>query len=104
MALSLASARIRASSRNRVEDLNVPGMTRSARGTLENPGRNVRAKAGLNRGILAAGWGLLVARLEQKAPGRVERVDPAGTSVTCSACTMVDPESRKSQADFVCTR
>ena len=41
----------------RVEDLNVTGMTRSAKGTREAPGRNVRAKAGLNRAILAQGWG-----------------------------------------------
>ena len=87
----------------RVEDLNVTGMTRSARGTLEKPGRNVRAKAGLNRGILAAGWGQLVTRLEQKAPGRVQRVDPAFTSLTCNACKAVDPRSRKNQADFECT-
>ncbi|WP_101834277.1 RNA-guided endonuclease InsQ/TnpB family protein, partial [Frankia canadensis] len=44
----------------RVEDLNVRGMTRSARGTVAEPGRNVRQKAGLNRAILAGGWGLLV--------------------------------------------
>jgi len=87
----------------RVEDLNVCGMTCSARGTLEKPGRNVRAKAGLNRGVLAAGWGQLVTRLEQKAPGRVQRVDPAFTSLTCNACKAVDPRSRKNQADFECT-
>ncbi len=39
----------------RVEDLNIRGMTRSARGTVEAPGRQVRQKAGLNRGILGAG-------------------------------------------------
>lgn len=87
----------------RVEDLNVCGMTRSARGTLEAPGRNVRQKAGLNRGILANGWTLLVTRLEHKAPGRVEKVNPAYTSQTCNACGHVDPNSRKSQAEFVCT-
>src|SRR5690606_2223301 len=43
-----------------VENLKIPAMTRSARGTVEVPGRNVRAKAGLNRSILAAGWGRLV--------------------------------------------
>ncbi|MFZ1947109.1 MAG: transposase [bacterium] len=87
----------------RVEDLNVKGMTRSAKGTLDAPGRNIRAKAGLNRGILAAGWGRLVARLEQKAPGRVEKVNPAYTSQTCNACGHVDKDSRKNQAEFVCT-
>ncbi|MGO9187601.1 MAG: hypothetical protein ACLP8X_03960 [Streptosporangiaceae bacterium] len=42
-----------------------------------DPGRNVRQKAGLNRGILRSGWGLLVRRLEEKAPGRVEKVRSA---------------------------
>jgi putative transposase len=44
----------------RVEDLKVRNMVRSARGTIEQPGRNVAAKTGLNRSIHAAGWGLLV--------------------------------------------
>jgi putative transposase len=87
----------------RVENLNVTGMTRSAKGTCTAPGRNVRAKAGLNREILASGWGLLVRRLEDKAPGRVERIKPAYTSQRCSACGHVDAKSRESQARFVCT-
>jgi putative transposase len=87
----------------RVEDLQIGNMTRSAKGTRENPGRNVRAKAGLNRGILGSGWGLLVRRLEDKAPGRVEKVSPAFTSQRCSACGQVDRNSRESQARFVCT-
>jgi putative transposase len=86
----------------RVEDLNVVGMTRSARGTVERPGRGVRAKASLNRGILAAGWGQLVARLEDKAPGRVEKINPAFTSQTCWACGHCASESRESQAVFRC--
>lgn len=87
----------------RVEDLRVKGMTRTARGTIEAPGRNVRQKAGLNRGILDNGWSMLVTRLEQKAPGRVEKVRAAFTSQTCNACKVVDPDSRKNQAVFVCT-
>jgi transposase len=86
----------------RVENLNVKGMTRSARGTMEKPGRKVAQKAGLNRGILKSGWGLLVTRLEQKAPGRVEKVKAAYTSQTCNACKHIAAESRKSQATFVC--
>ncbi len=78
-------------------------MTRSATGTRGDPGRNVRAKAGLNRGILGSGWGLLVRRLADKAPGRVEKVSPAFTSQRCSACGQVDGNSRESQARFVCT-
>jgi transposase len=87
----------------RVENLKVSKMTRSAKGTRADPGRNVRAKAGLNRGILRSGWGLLARRLEEKAPGRVEKVEPAFTSQRCSACGQVDPKARKSQAAFQCT-
>jgi transposase len=87
----------------RVEDLKIGNMTRSARGTRENPGRNVRAKAGLNREILRSGWGLLVRRLADKAPGRVEKIKPAFTSQRCSACGQVDRASRESQAVFRCT-
>jgi putative transposase len=87
----------------RVEDLKIGNMTRSAKGTAGDPGRNVRAKAGLNREILRSGWGLLVRRLADKAPGRVEKVKPAFTSQRCSACGQVDADSRESQARFVCT-
>jgi transposase len=86
----------------RVEDLSVKSMTRSARSTISAPGRNVAAKAALNRGISRSGWGLLVRRLEDKAPGRVEKVNPAFTSQRCSACGHLAPESRKSQALFRC--
>ena len=87
----------------RVEDLKITTMTRSAKGTRENPGRNVRQKTGLNRGILASGWGLLVRRLQDKAPGRVQKIKPALTSQRCSACGRVDRGSRESQAVFRCT-
>jgi putative transposase len=86
----------------RVEDLKVTHMTRSARGTAVAPGRNARQKAGLNRAIRSKGWGQLVVRLEQKAPGRVEKVNPAYTSQTCNACGHCAPENRKSQAVFLC--
>jgi putative transposase len=86
----------------RVEDLNIKGMTRSAEGTTENPGRKVQAKAGLNREILRSGWGLLVRRLEDKAPQRIEKVKPHFTSQRCSACGHTDAKSRESQADFRC--
>ena len=86
----------------RVEDLDVRAMTRSARGTVDQPGRNVRQKAGLNRGILANGWGMLLDRLEDKAPGRVERIPAAYTSQRCSACGHVAAESRQSQTAFRC--
>lgn len=86
----------------RVEDLRIANMTRAAKGTVAEPGRNVRQKAGLNRSILAQGWGLFAKRLEQKAPGRVEKINPAFTSQRCSACRHIAAESRKSQALFRC--
>jgi putative transposase len=86
----------------RIEDLKVPNMTRSARGTIDTPGRSVAAKAGLNRSILASGWGLFARRLEDKAPRRVEKVNPAYTSQTCSQCKTLDRQARESQAVFRC--
>jgi putative transposase len=86
----------------RVEDLRIANMTRSPKGTIEQAGRNIRQKAGLNREIMRSGWGLLVRRLQDKAPGRVEKVNPAYTSQRCSACGHVAVESRKSQALFTC--
>jgi putative transposase len=72
-----------------LEDLSINNLTASARGTVEEPGRNVRQKAGLNRSILDAGWGqftsILVAKAES-AGRRVVRVDPSYTSLACHTC------------------
>ncbi|GAB3936054.1 RNA-guided endonuclease TnpB family protein [Kribbella albertanoniae] len=92
----------------RVEDLRIVKMIGRPKPKPDpaRPGRHLpnrrRAKAGLNRGILANGWGALVRRLEHKAPGRVEKVNPAYTSQTCSVCGHCVPENRKSQAVFRC--
>jgi transposase len=86
----------------RIEDLDVGSMTRSARGTVARPGRRVGQKAGLNRSILRSGWGMFATRLEHKAQGRVEKVNPAYTSQRCSRCGTVDREARESQAAFRC--
>ena len=73
----------------------------------DQPGQYLKngrvAKAGLNRSILAQGWGLLRQRTEHKAPGRVEDVPAPYTSLRCSACGWIDKNSRKSQAEFVCS-
>ncbi len=93
----------------RVEDLRVAPMTRrpKPKSDPDRPGgylpNHRRAKAGLNRGILANGWGLLVRRLEHKAAGRVEKVNPAYTSQTCSVCGHCAPDNRENQAVFRCT-
>ncbi|MFE4821941.1 RNA-guided endonuclease InsQ/TnpB family protein [Streptomyces sp. NPDC056704] len=87
----------------RFEKLNIKNMTRSAKGTIEEPGKRVAQKAGLNRTILAQGWGLLRQRTGHKAPGRVEDVPAPYTSLRCSSCRWIDKNSRKSQAEFVCS-
>ena len=86
----------------RVEALDVRAMTRSARGTVEQPGTGVAQKRGLNRAIMRSGWGQLIARLQHKAFGRVEQIPAAYTSQRCSACGHVAPGNRKSQAVFEC--
>jgi putative transposase len=86
----------------RIEALDVGAMSRSARGTVERPGRRVAQKRGLNRGIRGSGWGLLAARLQHKAYGRVEQIPTAYTSQRCSGCGHVAPGNRKSQAVFEC--
>jgi putative transposase len=85
-----------------VEDLDVRAMSRSATGTSQQPGQGVRQKAVLNRGILASGWGRLVARLDHKAPGRILKLPAAFTSQRCSACGHIAAESRQSQTAFRC--
>lgn len=84
-----------------LEDLRIRNMTRSARGTIEAPGRNVAAKAGLNRSINDAGWGVLQDMLTYKAEEagiEVVLVNPANTSRTCHQCGHVAAGSRSKEA------
>ena len=85
------------------EELHTQHMTKSARGTLAQPGTHVRAKAGLNRSILASNWGQLAQRLRYKC-GRFETVDPRHTSQTCHQCLHVAAANRPTQAVFHCQR
>jgi putative transposase len=87
------------------EDLRIDNMTRSASGTVDEPGTNVAQKSGLNRSILDAGWGVFLDVLHAKAEsaGRViVEVDPRNTSRTCPECGHVAKENRVTQADFAC--
>lgn len=82
------------------EDLPIPNMTKSARGTVEKPGTNVRAKSGLNRSILEQTWGLILGQLEYKADwyGRtLVKVDPKRTSQTCSECGTMNADHRRAK-------
>ena len=88
------------------EALRVKDMLRSARGSVAAPGRNVAAKAALNRRIAASAWSTLVRRTQDKAGAsdgcEVVLVDPRHTSQRCSACDHVAPGNRPSQATFAC--
>ncbi len=83
-----------------VEDLNTQGMTTSAKGTAENPGKNVKHKAGLNKAILSSGWYKLEQCLSYKSS--VVKVAPQYTSQTCHECGHVDKKNRKTQSGFEC--
>lgn len=88
-----------------IEDLRVSNMTRSAAGTVEEPGTNVAAKSGLNKSILDAGWSQFALILTAKAEsaGRtIIRVNAANTSRTCPTCGYTAAANRPSQAVFSC--
>jgi putative transposase len=88
-----------------VEDLRVKNMTRSASGTVEEPGVNVKQKSGLNRSILNQGWTQILTLLTYKADqagARVIRVRPHGTSQTCHRCGSTAAGQRENQAVFQC--
>jgi putative transposase len=89
-----------------MEDLQVSNMSRSAAGTIEQPGRNVRQKAGLNRAILDQGWAEFRRQLEYKmrwTGGVFLAVPPQNTSRTCPCCGYVSADNRLTQARFACT-
>jgi len=89
-----------------LEDLKTRNMTRSAKGTLHAPGRNVASKSGLNRAILGKGWhqfSLALSSAARYTGTTVVAVPAAYTSQRCSQCGHVDPKSRESQAVFRCT-
>lgn len=88
-----------------MEDLKVANMSKSSKGTLDNPGKHVAQKSGLNRSILDQGWGEFRRQLEYKQEwlgGWVLAVPAHHTSQTCAECGYVAKENRKSQAEFHC--
>ena len=77
----------------KIERLRVKNMSKSAKGSVEAPGRNVKAKSGLNRSILDQGWSMFATMLRYKLArrgGQLVEVDPAYTSQTCAECGSID--------------
>lgn len=88
-----------------IEDLKVCNISKSAKGTAERPGRNIRAKSGLNRSILDQGWYEMRRQLEYKQlwrGGQVLAIPPAYTSQRCVYCGHTAKENRQTQSKFVC--
>ncbi len=88
-----------------IEALAVLNMSKSAAGSVEKPGKNVRAKSGLNKSILDQGWFEFRRQLDYKLAwngGWLVAVPPQYTSRTCPCCGHVSADNRKTQAQFAC--
>jgi putative transposase len=85
--------------------LQVRKLSKSSKGTREQPGKQVRQKSGLNRAILDQGWGELRRQLAYKLDrngGMLLAVPQHNTSRTCPACDPISKENRQTQAKFLC--
>jgi putative transposase len=88
-----------------IEDLQVRNMSKSAAGSIEAPGKQVRAKAGLNKAILDQGWFEFRRQLAYKlgwSCGELILVPPQNTSRRCPECDCVSAQNRKTQERFAC--
>ena len=88
-----------------MEDLRTKDMTKSAKGTRENPGTNVKAKSNLNRSILDQGWQMFQQFLSYKLAwrsGELILISPKNTSLKCRLCGHIAKENRINQAKFQC--
>lgn len=90
-----------------VEDLKVSNMSKSAKGTIESPGKQVKAKSGLNKSILDQGWSTFCNMLEYKLAwrgGSLIKVDPKYTSQRCVVCGHTEKANRIEQKRFQCVQ
>jgi len=82
-------------------------MSKSSKGTLEQPGKNVKAKSGLNKSILDQGWSMFRGMLEYKMAWQNKTllfVPPHYTSQQCRMCHHKDKANRLSQSKFCCVQ
>jgi len=90
-----------------LEDLKIKNLSKSAKGSIELPGKNVNAKSGLNKSILDQGWGIFCNLLNYKMNwmgGCIHYVDPRFTSQKCPRCSMISSQNRRNQSHFHCIK
>ena len=90
-----------------IEDLKIRNMSKSAQGSIANPGTKVKAKSGLNRSILNEAWHKFFTYLEYKLKlkgGILIKVNPKHTSQTCPQCGHISKDNRKEQERFKCVK
>ncbi|WP_335806146.1 transposase [Gallibacterium anatis] len=88
-----------------IEDLQVANMSKSAKGTAAQHGKNVAAKSGLNRAILDQSWFEFRRQLDYKTQwqgGFLVAVPPQNSSRTCPCCGHISKENRQTQDHFEC--
>ena len=90
-----------------IEDLKINNMSKSAKGTIEKPGKNVKQKSGLNRSILEQGWGMFGDMLKYKQDWRDQtfaKRNAAFSSQECCLCHSKHKDNRVTQAKFACIK
>lgn len=90
-----------------IEDLNLKNMSKSAKGSILNPGKNVKAKSGLNKSLLRMGLGMQEDMLKYKCPkfgSYLVKVNPKNSSRECSECGFISKSNRKTQCEFECIK
>ena len=86
-----------------LENLPIQNMVKSTSGTVEEPGKNVAQKSGLNKAILQQCWGLLALLLAYKLAGEIIWVTAAYTSQRCNSCGYTCKKNRDDR-EFMCER
>jgi putative transposase len=88
-----------------IEHRPVRNTSASAAGTIEEPGKDVKAKSGLNQALRDQGWGEFRRRLAYKVASRgryLVAVPPQNTSRRCPCCGRGSAHNRPTQGCRAC--
>lgn len=91
-----------------IEDYKIKQMTKSAQGTIEQPGTNVQVKADFNRAQLRQGWGQLGTMLEYKSNRfghTVTKKSVPFITQECNSCGNTTPDNvDERHRIFICVK